>query len=284
MFVHDISTGTTGRVSVGSAGTQANDSIHGSSAPAVSADGRHVFFTSSASNLVTGDTNNAGDVFVHQRDTTAPSNVRITTALSAFVKARSVDLAWSGSDPSGPTTYDVRVRRAPYNDGFGSWSLFRHDTTSIRATLARQTGHTYCFSARARDTAGNQSPWSSSKCTAVPLNDTQLTHTGPWTQKYGTDYYLNTYSQTRTKGARLSKFVQADRLAVLVTKGPGFGTVGVYLAGDLLKKINLGASTIKKKQLIQVADFATVRSGTLTIKVLTDDKVVRIEGAGVSRD
>jgi hypothetical protein len=33
-----------------------------------------------------------------------------------------------------------------------------------------------------------------------------------------------------------------------------------------------------------VADFATVRSGTLTIKVLTDDKVVRIEGAGVSRD
>ena len=70
----------------------------------------------------------------------------------------------------------------------------------------------------------------------MPLNDTQLTHTGPWTQKYGTDYYLNTYSQTRTKGAKLSKFVQADRLAVLVTKGPGFGTVGVYLAGDLLRR------------------------------------------------
>ena len=48
--------GSTRRVSVDSAGTQAQ---HGSSGPAVSADGRYVAFDSAATNLVAGDTNSA---------------------------------------------------------------------------------------------------------------------------------------------------------------------------------------------------------------------------------
>jgi Tol biopolymer transport system component len=69
IFVHDRITGTTERVSVASDGTQANgDSI----APAISSDGRFVAFSSEASNLVAGDTNNKADIFLHDRqdDTT----------------------------------------------------------------------------------------------------------------------------------------------------------------------------------------------------------------------
>jgi Tol biopolymer transport system component len=61
VFVRDRATGTTQRVSVSSAGTQANQ---GSWDPAVSADGRYVAFGSYASNLVAGDTNDVGDVFL----------------------------------------------------------------------------------------------------------------------------------------------------------------------------------------------------------------------------
>lgn len=52
------------RVSVASDGTQTNAI---SSSPSLSADGRFVAFASSASNLVPGDTNGAGDIFVHDR-------------------------------------------------------------------------------------------------------------------------------------------------------------------------------------------------------------------------
>jgi hypothetical protein len=52
--VRDRLTGTLERVSVDSAGGQANDA---SSAPSLSADGRYVAFDSVASNLVPGDTN-----------------------------------------------------------------------------------------------------------------------------------------------------------------------------------------------------------------------------------
>jgi hypothetical protein len=64
IFVRDRTSGVTRRVSVDSDGDQANgDSI----LPAISADGRFVAFSSEASNLVAGDTNNLADIFVHDR-------------------------------------------------------------------------------------------------------------------------------------------------------------------------------------------------------------------------
>jgi hypothetical protein len=69
IFVRDRTLGITERVSVASDGTQANgDSI----LPAISSDGRFVTFSSEASNLVAGDTNNLADIFLHDRqdDTT----------------------------------------------------------------------------------------------------------------------------------------------------------------------------------------------------------------------
>ena len=64
IFVHDRKTGRTTRISVSSAGRQANgESV---SAPSFSADGRYVAFNSLATNLVPGDTkdNDILDVFV----------------------------------------------------------------------------------------------------------------------------------------------------------------------------------------------------------------------------
>jgi len=64
VFVHDLRTGRTTRESVTARGAQAGSA---SLEPAISADGRHVGFMSWASNLVSGDTNEAADVFVRDR-------------------------------------------------------------------------------------------------------------------------------------------------------------------------------------------------------------------------
>ncbi|MGZ8184326.1 MAG: hypothetical protein ACXWT1_20475 [Methylobacter sp.] len=64
VFVHDLSTDATTRVSVQSGGGQATQSS-GSGGTAISADGRFVAFTSSSPDLVPGDTNNKRDAFVH---------------------------------------------------------------------------------------------------------------------------------------------------------------------------------------------------------------------------
>lgn len=64
IFVHDLSTRTTTRVSVSSSGQQANGH---SNLPSISADGRFVVFESDANNLVNGDNNNLSDIFLHDR-------------------------------------------------------------------------------------------------------------------------------------------------------------------------------------------------------------------------
>jgi Tol biopolymer transport system component len=70
IFVRDTLTNTTTRVSFDSAGNQGNIL---SSSPSISADGRFVAFSSNASNIVPGDTNNTDDIFVV--DTSSTPNV-----------------------------------------------------------------------------------------------------------------------------------------------------------------------------------------------------------------
>jgi Tol biopolymer transport system component len=76
IFVHDRQTGQTERVSVASDGTQGNDL---SSVCSLSMDGRWVAFTSSASNLVSGDTNGTQDVFVRDRQTGQTERASVTS-------------------------------------------------------------------------------------------------------------------------------------------------------------------------------------------------------------
>ena len=89
IFVRNRTTGTTRRASVSSSGQQAN---YYSYLPSISANGEVVAFTSEASNLVSGDTNRAADVFVHSFVTGR------TTRVSVGAGGRQA-AGWSESSP-----------------------------------------------------------------------------------------------------------------------------------------------------------------------------------------
>lgn len=74
VFVRDLFTNTTIRVSVDSLGNQVNGV---STSAGISADGRYVLFQSDATNLVIGDTNAQRDVFVHDQQTGITTRVNI---------------------------------------------------------------------------------------------------------------------------------------------------------------------------------------------------------------
>lgn len=88
IFLRDRATGRTSRISVSSSGGQANGPSP--SLGSVTPDGRYVSFYSTASNLVAGDTNATGDVFV--RDTVAGTTERVSVS-SASVQGN--DNSWS---------------------------------------------------------------------------------------------------------------------------------------------------------------------------------------------
>lgn len=151
------------------------------------------------------------------------------------------------------------------------------------ATFPGEPGATYCFRATATDAAGNVSQPSPEECTSVLLDNLAFRHFGGWKARLGNEYFLKTYSQTRSYGATLRlKSVSAKRLAIVATTCPRCGALSVFLGGTLLRSINLRSNTTQKRRLIQIANFQQARTGSLRVKVMSSGSLVRIDALGVS--
>lgn len=97
------------RVSVSSTGTEANGL---SQAPEISRDGRFVVFISQATNLVSGDTNDNQDIFVHDRETGETTRVNVSS---------------SGAQTDGHSNY-------PNISEDGRWVLFASTAKTLVAS------------------------------------------------------------------------------------------------------------------------------------------------------
>ena len=140
IFVYDRTTGQTTRVNVSSNGTP---SLGDSYAPAISADGRYIAFTSYAANLVTGDTNGSRDVFV--RDRTAGLTTRVSVSSSGV----------QGND----TSYNPAISADGHCVAFvsGASTLVADDTNSFADIFVHDstTGQTTCASVSSSNVLGN---------------------------------------------------------------------------------------------------------------------------------
>jgi Tol biopolymer transport system component len=135
------------RVSVSSAGVQGNNA---SQSPSVSYDGRFVAFTSYADNLVDGDTNYIGDIFVHDRQTDQTTRVSVS---SAGVQGNNTSYSPSISSDGRFVAFESYARNLVDGDTNGSGDIFVHD---------RQTGQTTRVSVSSEGMQGNKFSFSPS--------------------------------------------------------------------------------------------------------------------------
>ncbi len=118
VFVYDRETGQTVWVSKSSDGELGNG---GSCGPTISANGRFVAFTSSATNLVPGDVNGVGDVFVHDLQTGQTTRVTV---------------AGDGSEANGESYY-------PAISADGRYIAFNSDATNLTPGTGGGYGRVY---------------------------------------------------------------------------------------------------------------------------------------------
>ncbi|HEY7500088.1 MAG TPA: hypothetical protein VH740_16320 [Vicinamibacterales bacterium] len=128
VFLHDRQTGTTTRVNVATGGAQATGGA--SSAPAISGDGRFVIFSSTATNLVAGDTNAASDIFV--RDTQAGTTTRVSVG-PAGIQANAGSFSASVSADGVFITF---VSLATNLEPGGGTGVFVHDRGTATTAAA----------------------------------------------------------------------------------------------------------------------------------------------------
>jgi Tol biopolymer transport system component len=140
IFIHDLQTHTTTRVSV------ANNGAEGSGEStwfSISPDGRYVAFASWSPNLVPGDTNGNGDVFVRDRELNTTTRVSVTSD-NAQVSGNCVapSISADGRYVAFRSVSDDLVA----NDTNGEEDMFVHD---------RQTGETARISVSAAGEEGD---------------------------------------------------------------------------------------------------------------------------------
>jgi Tol biopolymer transport system component len=133
VFVHDMVTKQTTRVSVASDGSQANN---GAWQPAISADGRYVVFWSSASNLVPGDKNFADDVFLHDRETHKTTMVSVA---SDGTKGNGMSSRPTISDDGRYVGFTSAASNLAANDDNGVDDVFVHDRVTGTTKLVSVT-------------------------------------------------------------------------------------------------------------------------------------------------
>jgi len=144
VFIKDIQTGAITRISTSSAGVEGNG---GSQSPAISGDGRYVVFDSAASNLVPGDNNAVGDIFM--KDVLTGATTRLSVSGSG-VEAGSVSYDASVSADGRVVSFMSHATNLVPNDTNAVGDVFVRDiqagtitrvsTTSLGAEAAGSHG------------------------------------------------------------------------------------------------------------------------------------------------
>jgi Tol biopolymer transport system component len=124
IFVYNRQTNTTSLVSVGDSGTQGNGS---SFSPSLSADGRYVAFVSDASNLVSGDTNGAPDIFVYD---TVANTTRLVSVGDNGTQGNNSSFSPSISADGSYVAFSSIASNLVSDDTNSTWDIFVYDTVA----------------------------------------------------------------------------------------------------------------------------------------------------------
>ncbi len=236
IFLRDRTAGSTLRVSATAGGTQGNGD---SDAPAVSADGCYVAFESASTNLVTGDTNSATDVFV-----VCPSP-RVTSVAPVFgtsLGGNSVIITGTGfSRVTGVTfggtaassfTMDSATKITAVCPPRSAGKVDVVVTAAGGASAATGTGNDYTYLARNEQ------------------NDARLFYSGAWSTYQTSGPSAGSYARANTSGAYVVIPFSGTRLDLIATRGTTLGKADVSVDGGSPVVIDLAATTVAYQQRV----------------------------------
>jgi Tol biopolymer transport system component len=133
IFIRDLVTNKTQRVSVNSGGKQGNGD---SGNPVVSASGRFVAFDSKAKSLVKGDTNGTPDVFVRDRKKGTTTRVSVSSAGKQGTDSSSDPTI---SDNGRYITFESYAPNLVPKDRNGRWDVFLRDRVNKKTSIVSLT-------------------------------------------------------------------------------------------------------------------------------------------------
>jgi len=206
--------------------------------------------------------------------------------LAPVTLSTKVPVAWSATDDtSGPLTYDLQYRVAPWNGNFGPWTALLTGTTKRNDVVAGTYGRTFCFRVRAKDAVGHLSAFTPQRCTSTPLRARSLTYSSLW-KRVPNGAYFSGEAETTVYHAQTAALrgVQAQRLYLVATKCPTCGTVRFRWNNVIIADVNLASPRAVHHVVIPIRTFLSPQLGTVALAVTSPNaKGVIIEGFAALR-
>jgi Ca2+-binding RTX toxin-like protein len=262
IFLRDLSANTTTRISVDSAGNPGNGHSFGHS---ISGNGRFVAFSSSATNLVPGDTNNSSDIFLRDLLTNT------TTCIS-------VDSAGSPGGRSGVPSISTDGRFVAFSSD--ATNLVSGDTNNSSDIFLRDllTNTTTRISV---DSAGNQAMGNSRANASSISADGRLvtfvsdaTNLVPGTTNDTSDIFVRDLSKNTTTRASVSEAGRPGNDFSIDSSISGDGRFVAFSSNA----INLVAGDTNKFTDIFVVDLTNIPSNINNLPNITGENLIGTPG------
>jgi len=255
VFVHDRSTGLTERVSVDSAGAEANEN---STFATISADGGFVVFASAATNLVAGDTNGYWDIFVHDRSTGVTERVSVDSA--------GAEANWgSGYDGDG-LSISADGRWVAFSSRASN--LVAGDTNGIRDVFVRDrsAGTTERVTV---DSSGAQAKWGG-RCGAISAdgNVVAFYSASPDLVASDTNGQADAFVHDRTTG--ITERVSVDSAGAEANKGSDHSRIAISPDGNIVAFVSAATNLVAGDTNGWLDIFVRDRSAGTTERVSVD--------------
>lgn len=212
-------------------------------------------------------------------DDTAPTVV--APAVPRVLRTTRIAVPLEARDDRELASVDLRWRRAASGKPLGSWvypsAWQRREPGRVDVGRLRR-GHTYCFSSRARDAAGNLSRWTPQRCTVVALDDRALARSGSWKLPTGRRFYLGTASSTSARNSTLSRDGARARAGYLMaTTCPACGRVRVQIGSIEVGTVRL-RSSVRRHQRVIAIPWPMRLQGRLVLRPVPGSGPVTIDG------
>ena len=194
------------------------------------------------------------------------SGVSLGSSLAAPPLAAMV--TWSATDPGGAGVASYDVRRSVDGAAYTDVAL---STIATSMAVSLTPGHTYQFSVRARDRAGNVGAWTAGPTIRAYLPQqvyAGLTWTGTWKSVTDSQCSAGSTKYATGAGASVTYAFTGRSIAWVTTLGADRGAAKVYVDGALVSTLDLHAATTTYRRVAFSKSWASSGNHTLRIVVV----------------
>ena len=189
-------------------------------------------------------------------------------------------LSWTGTDSgSGVARYELAQSRDD-----GAYASVSTALTSAAVDRSLLPGHRYRFRVRAVDRAGNVGAWAygtTFRLSAVSQSSSVVHYEGAWTtSRSSTMWWGGTARSTSTRSSTVRYTFTGKSIAWVGLKAVTRGKAYVYVNGVLKATIDTSSASTRKQIVIWAANYTTVATRTITIKVLGTSGRPRVDVDG----